>query len=223
MRRRFRAPHFIAMTAGQKITSWSRVPFRFRTALLSIVAVVCSTNISLADEGGISFWIPGFFGSLAATPQQPGWSLASIYYHTDVSASGNAAVAREITIGQFNPKINISVNANIHGVADLGFVIPSCVFATPFLGGQASASLLMGYGNNDAALNATATATTAAQLNHRLRCVSLGHCAPEVAAHFASCAARLAASSFFTSSGVSFGGSTETVTLLILPVNANGI
>jgi hypothetical protein len=34
------------------------------------------------------------------------------------------------------------------------------VFATPFFGGQASASLLMGYGNNDTTLNATATAST---------------------------------------------------------------
>jgi hypothetical protein len=139
----------------------SRAWFRFGTVFFSLFIVIAgATGDARADEGGISFWIPGFFGSLAATPQQPGWSLASIYYHTDVSASGNAAVAREITIGQFNPKINISVNANIHGVADLGFVIPSYVFATPFLGGQASASLLMGYGNNDAALNATATATT---------------------------------------------------------------
>jgi hypothetical protein len=24
---------------------------------------------ALADENGISFWVPGFFGSLAATPQ----------------------------------------------------------------------------------------------------------------------------------------------------------
>src|SRR6516165_8232403 len=102
-----------------------------------------------------------FFGSLAAVPQQPGWSLTSIYYHTDVSASGNAAVAREITLGQFNPKININVNANVHAKADLGFVIPSYVFATPFFGGQASLSLMIGYGNNDTSLNATATATTA--------------------------------------------------------------
>ena len=29
-----------------------------------------------ADEGGVSFWLPGIYGSLAATPQQPGWSLA---------------------------------------------------------------------------------------------------------------------------------------------------
>ena len=42
-----------------------------------------------ADEGGVSFWVPGFFGSLAAAPQQPGWSQANIYYHTNVSAGGD--------------------------------------------------------------------------------------------------------------------------------------
>ena len=48
------------------------------TAFFAFVAVACSTNISFADEDGVSFWIPGFFGSLAAVPQQPGWSVASI-------------------------------------------------------------------------------------------------------------------------------------------------
>jgi hypothetical protein len=115
--------------------------------------------MSLADENGVSFWVPGFFGSLAATPQQPGWSLASIYCHTDVSGSGNIAVSREITIGQFNPKLNANVNADVHGIADFGFVIPSYVFATPLFGGQVSASLLMAYGNNNASLNATTTGT----------------------------------------------------------------
>jgi len=41
--------------------------------------------------------------------------------------------------------------------------------------------------------------------------------------HFASWAARKASESFFSSSGVSLGGSTETVSLLILPVNVKGI
>ena len=27
-----------------------------------------------ADEGGVSFWLPGNFGSLAATPGVPGWA-----------------------------------------------------------------------------------------------------------------------------------------------------
>jgi hypothetical protein len=41
--------------------------------------------------------------------------------------------------------------------------------------------------------------------------------------HFASCAAAEAPANFLSSSAVSFGGSTEIVTLLILPVNVNGI
>jgi hypothetical protein len=133
---------------------------RLGTALFAfLVAAACTINNALADESGVSFWIPGFYGSLAATPQQPGWSLATIYYHTDESASGSAAVARQIQIGQLPPATaSISGSANVHGIADLGFVIPSYVFATPFLGGQASASLLMGYGNNNTSLNATATA-----------------------------------------------------------------
>src|SRR5262249_15014113 len=36
------------------------------------------TQIARADEGGVSFWLPGFFGSLAAVPAQtPGWSVTS--------------------------------------------------------------------------------------------------------------------------------------------------
>ena len=137
-----------------------RIQFRLAATFFSLVAILCATNNARADEDGVSFWIPGFFGSLAAAPQQPGWSLTSILYNTNVSASGNAAVAREITIGRFNPTINISVSANVHADATIGFLAPSYVFATPFLGGQASAALLFGYGNNDTSLNASATATT---------------------------------------------------------------
>jgi len=152
---RFFATNSRARSAGSHL--WPRLG----TALFAfLVAAACATDKAAADEDGVSFWIPGFFGSLAAAPQQPGWSLTSIYYHTDVSASGNAAIAREVTINQI-PKFTVSFSgsANVHAIADLGFVIPSYVFATPFLGGQASAILLMGYGNNNTSLNATATAT----------------------------------------------------------------
>ena len=124
-------------------------------SLLALAAVVLAILIfsipksAFADEDGTSFWIPHGFGSLAATPQQPGWSLISILYNTNVSASGNAAVTREIRIGQFNPTINISLSAHVHADATIGFVAPSYTFATSFLGGQASAYLLFGYGNND--------------------------------------------------------------------------
>jgi len=79
-----------------------------------VALVALSSPAARADENGVSFRVPGFFGSLAATPQQPGWSVTSIYYHTDV-------------------------NANVAPRADIGFIAPSYVFATPFLGGKAYA------------------------------------------------------------------------------------
>lgn len=98
---------------------------------------------------------------MAATPQTPGWALASIYYHTSVAASGAVGLSREISIGKFNPtfNINININASVSGTGDLGILAPSYVFATPFFGGQASATLVGIYGRNDTALNATATVT----------------------------------------------------------------
>jgi hypothetical protein len=53
-----------------------------------------------ADEAGVSYWLPGRFGSLAAAPTVPGWSMAEVYYHTTVAASGAVAAAREIQIGR---------------------------------------------------------------------------------------------------------------------------
>jgi hypothetical protein len=155
------------MRSRQKLADWTyrrsvarpRIRSRAVTACLALAVIAFTGATALADEDGVSFWIPGFFGSLAAAPQQPGWSLTAINYYTNVSASGNAAVAREISIGQFNPTININVNAHVHAEFDAGFAIPTYVFATPFLGGQASASLLMGYGNNNTSLNATASAS----------------------------------------------------------------
>jgi hypothetical protein len=125
----------------------------------AFVVVAATPNVSLADEDGISFWIPGFFGSLAAAPQQPGWSLGSIYYHTSVSATGNAALSREITIGRFNPSLNVSVSAPVSTNADLGILAPSYTFATPVLGGQATAYLLGLYGSNSTSLDGTLSGT----------------------------------------------------------------
>lgn len=65
------------------------------------IATFSAVNEAKADEGGISFWLPGIYGSLAATPLQPGSSFATVYYHTSVSASGNAAAAREVTVGRW--------------------------------------------------------------------------------------------------------------------------
>ena len=128
-----------------------------RAALALSIAVVVSTP-AIADEGGVSFWVPGFFGSLAATPQQPGFSFASIYYHTSVSAGGDVAFARQVNRGHITTNFNASVVANLDARADLVMAAPSYVFATPFLGGQAAVVLLVPYGRSQASVDATLTA-----------------------------------------------------------------
>src|SRR6266550_2338301 len=82
------------------------------------------SDAAYADEDGISFWLPGHFSSLAATPQVPGWSMAEVYYHTSVSAFGAVAAAREIQIGRFSPTVNVSFNASLNAQADLLFLNP---------------------------------------------------------------------------------------------------
>jgi hypothetical protein len=59
------------MTALTAAKSWRP---GIATSVLAL-AIMFFSQCALADEGGVSFWIPGFFGSLAAAPQQEGWSL----------------------------------------------------------------------------------------------------------------------------------------------------
>ena len=93
-------------------------------------------SAELADEGGVSFWLPGQFGSLAAVPQQPGWSLATVYYHASVDAGGDVAFARQVTRGGITVNFPGILNASLKGDANLALVVPSYVFASPVLGGQ---------------------------------------------------------------------------------------
>ena len=50
------------------------------TAIMLASAIMVSSDRALADEGGVSFWIPGLFGSLAAVPQQlvGRWGISTI-------------------------------------------------------------------------------------------------------------------------------------------------
>ena len=141
-----------------------RLPIRSASlcGALAVAAVFSFAPPAAADESGVSFWIPGLFGSLAAVPQQAGWSEASIYYHTSVSADGSISLAREFQIGNIPVNASAHASANVNGTGDAGLFIPSYVFATPVFGGQAAASLLAIYGNASAALAGTVAARSAA-------------------------------------------------------------
>jgi hypothetical protein len=135
---------------------------------ITLAAVVSVPKYALADEGGVSFWIPGLFGSLAATPQQPGWSLANIDYYTNVSAGGAVALAKEFQIRNLPLNIQAQINANVHATATLNLVIPTYVFATPVLGGQLSLSALEAYGRSTASLSGTVSGTVTGPLGNML-------------------------------------------------------
>jgi hypothetical protein len=95
--------------------------------LLTTTALLLAVRPAIADEGGVSFWLPGQFSSFAAVPGDPGWSLPVVYFHT----SADAGAGRSFPIGG-------AVTAGVDAKADLVFLAPSYVFETPVAGGRAS-------------------------------------------------------------------------------------
>jgi hypothetical protein len=131
---------------GRKIKTW--------LALLAGVLATTANTPAAADQGGVSFWLPGAFGSLAATPLVPGWSMAAIYLHSDVSAGGNVAASKALAFPNRSVNLNVNLDATLRARIDIGILSPSYVFATPVLGGQLAVNILAIYGHQQANINA---------------------------------------------------------------------
>lgn len=99
-----------------------------------------------ADEGGVSFWLPGQFGSLIAIPGAPGWTATGLFYHGSVDAGGGKAFPQggEIRAG-------IDADMNIMGFG------PGYNFDTTIFGGRPSFSVLGLAGRVKASAEATLT------------------------------------------------------------------
>jgi hypothetical protein len=117
-----------------------------KARLVCVAAACLAASPAFADEGGVSFWLPGQMGSFAAVPGEPGWSLPVIYYHTSVEADGSKTFQRggRITAG-------VDVRAN------LIFAVPTYTFATPVLGAQAAFGVTTAVGRMDGSINGTLT------------------------------------------------------------------
>ncbi len=115
-------------------------------AFAAVLATLASTSAN-ADAGGLSFWLPGTFGSLAATPAVPGWSTATIYLHLQSNAGGDKEFVR--TGGGIVAGLDARADAIVQGF--------TYTFATPVLGGQAAVSILGAPGNVDVGIDATLT------------------------------------------------------------------
>jgi len=70
-----------------------------RACLATLLSLLTPTAL-LADEGGVSFWAPGQFGSFSATPSEPGFAVPVVYYHAtaDAGRSKNFLVGGNLTL-----------------------------------------------------------------------------------------------------------------------------
>src|SRR5919197_1694409 len=141
------------------LTSHGRCRTTWGVLVCSAAVLAIFAGAAKADEGGVSFWLPGFFGSLAAAPQQPGWSLTSIYYHTSVSAGADVARAREFETGRIPLNLTANVNASLDAKADLALAMPTYTFATPVFGGQLTVGAIGLYGRTSTSLVGSVTGT----------------------------------------------------------------
>jgi len=110
-------------------------------------ALVLVAQTARCDEAGVGFWLPGNYGSFAATPGDPGWTFPAIYYRSvaDASATKNFTIGGRIVAG-------------VDATADFIFVAPTYTFESPIAGGQGSVSLAAALGHVDARIDATLTA-----------------------------------------------------------------
>ena len=105
-----------------------------------------SSSPARADAGGLSFWLPGTFGSLSAAPGVPGWAYSSIYLHVQTGAQAGKEFVQG---GSVVTGLNARADALVEGL--------TYTFATPVLGGQASFTVLGAGGQVKAGIDATLT------------------------------------------------------------------
>jgi len=128
-----------------------------KVTVAALVVAAAFPKSSRADEGGTSFWLPGQFANLAAVPGEPGWSLATVYYHGSVGDSGSVAASGEMTAGRFNPTVKLNANATER--TDIIFLSPTYTFATRLLGGQLAVGVTGVFGRNAVRLDDARTAS----------------------------------------------------------------
>jgi hypothetical protein len=117
---------------------------------LGALALLADPQAALADAGGVGFWFPGAFGSLAAAPGVPGWAYTTIYVHEqERAAGGKNFVVSGRPVG--------SVVAGLSARADVVAEAFTYTSATPVLGGQAAFTVVAGPGNVNAGISATLT------------------------------------------------------------------
>ncbi|WP_434633995.1 SphA family protein [Chromobacterium sp. CV08] len=107
------------------------------SALLCLAAALPAAEAQ-ADEGGLSFWLPGQLGTFAAVANDPAWSWTFSGYHAYANSETRSRNRRgRVTDTQLSTP------------SDTLFIAPTYTFATPVAGAQAAISLTGLYGRTD--------------------------------------------------------------------------
>jgi hypothetical protein len=100
-------------------------------AFAAFVSMTTFAGVARADEDGVSFWLPGLYGSLAAVPGERGWSFVNIFIYNPANAGRGRTFPRGGTL-----------DVGLDGTGYIDFYGPTYTFAQPVLGGQFSLGLL---------------------------------------------------------------------------------
>ena len=122
-----------------------------RAAFATALTTACYTaQPALAASRGVSFWLPGIFGSLAAVPVAPGWAYSTIYIHLNETAGrGQNFVTSGGIPGSVTAGLNAHADVLVQGIT---YTSPM-----PVLGGQAAFTVLTAPGNIGVGIDATLT------------------------------------------------------------------
>src|SRR5262245_54615898 len=128
-----------------------------RILIAAAAAIYGAIGPAHADEGGVGFWLPGGWGSLAAVPGTPGWSLGTIYLHSSLKGSGDIAASRTLNFRGRPVPLTVNLDAQLRARSDLGILAPGYTLETPILGGRLTLAALAVYGRADARVDANIT------------------------------------------------------------------
>jgi len=140
------------MTA--RIESGCAMQMRAMGKAIAVLAASLAAAAASADEGGVSFWLPGQMGSLAAVPTEPGLSMPLVYYHS----SGDEGADKQFTRGS-------RVTAGIDATADIVLAVPTYTFSSALFGAQPSVGLGFGGGHVKVKVNETLTGPNGATVS----------------------------------------------------------
>jgi hypothetical protein len=106
------------------------------TSAAAMAVLVAVPGAAFADEGGASFWVPGSFGSMAAVPGSPGWSVTAWFYTANTSSKATDAFVNSGSYGTIPSNVFALPYGKQYNNTPSGYLVPAYTFKDPVLGGQ---------------------------------------------------------------------------------------